>query len=67
MVTPFETWQIAKPAVRGARGVVAAQNIEAAEIGAQIIDDGGNAIDAAVATALALAAVSYTHLTLPTT
>ena len=55
MVTPFETWQIDKPAVRGARGVVAAQNIEAAEIGAQIIDDGGNAIDAAVATALALA------------
>ena len=55
MVTPFETWQIDKPAVRGARGGVAAQNIEAAEIGAQIIDDGGNAIDAAVATALALA------------
>ncbi|MGB1006557.1 MAG: gamma-glutamyltransferase [Thalassobaculaceae bacterium] len=55
MVTPFETWRIDKPAVRGARGVVAAQNIEAAEIGAQFIDDGGNAIDAAVATALALA------------
>jgi gamma-glutamyltranspeptidase/glutathione hydrolase len=54
MSTPFETWQIAKPVVHGARGVVAAQNIEAAEVGANILHAGGNAIDAAIATAFAL-------------
>jgi gamma-glutamyltranspeptidase/glutathione hydrolase len=55
MQAPFETWQIAKPAVTGKRGVVAAQNIEAAEIGANVLQDGGNAIDAGIATAFAMA------------
>ncbi len=52
--SPVETWTVAKPAVTGSRGVVAAQNIEAAQVGAAVLAAGGNAVDAAIATALAL-------------
>ena len=41
--------------VLGASGMVAAQNRLAAETGAQILADGGNAVDAAVATGFSLA------------
>jgi len=41
--------------VLGASGMVAAQNRLAAETGAQILADGGNAIDAAIATGFSLA------------
>lgn len=51
---PIETWSIAKPPVRGTMGVVAAQNVEAATVGAAVLSAGGNAVDAAVATVLAL-------------
>jgi gamma-glutamyltranspeptidase/glutathione hydrolase len=51
-----ETIQLAKHAVRGRRGVVAAQNRRAAVIGAEILAAGGDAVDAAIATSLALAA-----------
>ncbi len=50
-------WVIAKPAARGRRGIVAAQARAAAEAGVAVLDAGGNAADAAVATAFALAAV----------
>jgi len=50
-------WQLAKPAASGRRGIVVAQCKNAAEAGVAVLDAGGNAIDAAVATALALAAV----------
>ena len=53
--SPIETWSVSKPAVVGAKGVVAAQNVQAAEIGAAVLGAGGNAADAAIATALALA------------
>ena len=48
-------WQLAKPAASGRRGIVVAQARSAAEAGVAVLDAGGNAIDAAVATALALA------------
>lgn len=54
---PIETWQVAKPSIRGTKGVVAAQNVEAATVGAAVLSAGGNAVDAAVATALALTVV----------
>jgi gamma-glutamyltranspeptidase/glutathione hydrolase len=45
--------KITKQAVRG-KGVVVAQNCRAAEVGAEILRHGGNAIDAAVATGMAI-------------
>lgn len=52
-----QNWHLEKPAASGARGMVVAQSKSAAEAGVAVLDAGGNAIDAAVATALALAAV----------
>lgn len=48
---------LSKPQVSGTKGVVAAQNREAAEVGARILSQGGNAMDAAIATALVLSVV----------
>ena len=50
----YETWDVSKNAVTGKNGIVVAQEIEAANIGKQVLLEGGNAVDAAVATALAL-------------
>jgi gamma-glutamyltranspeptidase/glutathione hydrolase len=50
-----DQWHLHKPALRSATGMVAAQNLMAAEAGVQMLAEGGNAIDAAVAAALALA------------
>ncbi|MEM6665825.1 MAG: gamma-glutamyltransferase [Pseudomonadota bacterium] len=52
-----EHWQVSKRAVASERGVVAAQHVLAARAGAAMLDRGGNAIDAAVACAMALNAV----------
>jgi len=49
-------WTVAKPAVTGRRGMVVSQSRDAALAGVAILDAGGNAVDAAVGTALALAA-----------
>ncbi len=49
-----ETWTVTKPAVSAAGGLVASQHHQASAIGAAVLADGGNAIDAAVATSLAI-------------
>ncbi len=50
-------WQVHKPAARGRGGMVVAQSRQAAEAGAAMLEAGGTAADAAVATAFALAAI----------
>jgi gamma-glutamyltranspeptidase/glutathione hydrolase len=52
-----QNWVLSKPSAQGKRGIVVSQARSAAEAGVAALDAGGNAIDAAVATALALAAV----------
>ncbi|GAB4230215.1 MAG: gamma-glutamyltransferase [Kiloniellaceae bacterium] len=46
-----------KPATRSRQGIVAAQHLRAAEIGAEVLKAGGHAVDAAVATSFALGVV----------
>ncbi|TMJ00030.1 MAG: hypothetical protein E6G97_20810 [Alphaproteobacteria bacterium] len=50
-------WHLTKPAASGQRGIVVAQAKNAAEAGIAVLEAGGNAIDAALAAALALAAL----------
>ncbi|MBT5264330.1 MAG: gamma-glutamyltransferase [Rhodospirillaceae bacterium] len=51
---PYDTRTLTKPKIVSDKGVVVSQNVEAATVGADILRSGGNAIDAAVGTALAL-------------
>ena len=52
-----ETWNIRKPAIVSKGGIVTAQHHLAAETGADVLRQGGNAVDAAIATAFALGVV----------
>ncbi len=52
-----EHWQITKPAVTSTAGLVASQHHLASDVGAQVLRQGGNAIDAAIATGLTLGTV----------
>ena len=49
-----EQWRVRKGAVASDRGAVAAQHWQAARAGAALLAEGGNAVDAAVACAMAL-------------
>ncbi len=49
-----QNWRLTKPAASGKRGIVVSQSRDAALAGVAVLEAGGNAIDAAVATALAL-------------
>ena len=51
---PQETWSIRKDVVNASGGLVAAQHVGAAEVGADVLAAGGNAVDAALAASLAL-------------
>ena len=53
----MQTFSIHKPAVHSRHGLVAAQNRHAAEAGAAVLAQGGNAMDAAIVTALVLSVV----------
>ena len=52
-----QAWQIRKPAVTSGTGLVASQHYIASEVGGSILRQGGNAVDAAIATGLTLGAV----------
>lgn len=52
-----ETWSIRKAPVASENGVVVSQHYRASEIGAEVLRDGGNAIDAAIATSFAIGVV----------
>ncbi|MCB8822045.1 gamma-glutamyltransferase [Microvirga rosea] len=53
----MQTFTLRKPEVRSRYGLVAAQNRHAAEAGAAVLANGGNAMDAAIVTALVLSVV----------
>ena len=57
MQAVIQNWTVRKPAARSRYGIVAAQHEGAARIGAEALAAGGSAVDAALATAFALAAV----------
>lgn len=52
-----EHWQIRKPSVKSPSGLVSSQHYLASNVGAEVLSAGGNAVDAAIATGLALGVV----------
>ena len=57
-VFPYtETWQLRKAAIESSTGLVATQHHIASDVGARVLTEGGNAVDAAVAASFAIGAV----------
>jgi gamma-glutamyltranspeptidase/glutathione hydrolase len=54
---PVETWNVRKPVASSPAGVAASQHHLASDIAAQVLSEGGNAVDAAVTAGLAIGAV----------
>ncbi|SVE54693.1 uncharacterized protein METZ01_LOCUS507547, partial [marine metagenome] len=52
-----EHWHLSKPSITGGKGLVASQHYLASDAGAKILQMGGNAMDAAIATGLMLGIV----------
>lgn len=52
-----ETWTVTKPVVESKGGMVASQHYFASEVGARVLEAGGNAVDAAVAAGFAIGTV----------
>ena len=52
-----EQWAVRKPAVHSDGGVVTSQHVLASQVGARVLGQGGNAVDAAIATSFALGVV----------
>ena len=56
-ISAKEQWLLSKPAITGQNGLVASQHYLASDAGAKILQMGGNAVDAAIATGLMLGTV----------
>src|SRR5882762_5246088 len=61
--TPLQTAQTQtfRPVVRGKRGVVAGGHPLSVEAGLRLLQQGGNAVDAGVATILAASVIEFSH------
>jgi gamma-glutamyltranspeptidase / glutathione hydrolase len=57
MAPAIQNWRVEKPIAISRDGLVVLQSATAAAVGADVLRSGGNAVDAAIATAFALAAV----------
>src|SRR5438874_5399947 len=58
---PVSTADTFRPVVRGRRGVVAGGHPLSVEAGMRILQHGGNAVDAGVATILAASVIEFSH------
>src|SRR5947199_10324574 len=58
---PFSRADTFRPVVRGRRGVVAGGHPLSVEAGMRLLQHGGNAVDAGVATVLAASVIEFSH------
>src|SRR6476659_7745341 len=61
MSVPVSSADTFRPVVRGKRGVVAGGSPLSVEAGLRILQHGGNAVDAGVATILAASVIEFSH------